>query len=164
MVVIEVGDFGTGKTTLLKQKFLISKMQKRAYALVKKDLNIPCENNFKTFLDDVVNLTNTICVVDEASTAIPREQPDATKREFDRKLLTWFVNARKYNNVIVLVFHALEEVPKWLIKYCDYFLRFKTNDLLQYQMQRFRSFPNLYQSLIDIPTMPNFVYDEIKLR
>lgn len=167
MINIIVGDFGAGKTTMLKTRFISkSKKEKLIYAVMRNDFgkDVPYESDMKKYIDYAVKKANHLFIVDEASTFIPREQPDAAKKDFDKKLITFFVNARKSNNLVFLVFHALEEVPKWLIKYCDTFLRFRTNDMLQYQITRFGSFPNIVKSLKEIPTMQNFEYDEIKLR
>lgn len=165
MIVIITGDFGAGKTTLLKKKFLRANKNKLVYALIKKDLgDYPYERDFKEYINKAVLLKDTIFVIDEAATAIPTKQPEPSKKEFDRKLITWFLNARKCNNAIFIVYHTLREVPIWLISYCDYFLRFRTNDLLQHQRNRFISFPSVTKSIDENPTLPNFEYDEIKLR
>lgn len=163
-VILLTGAKGSGKTTLIKTKFLISKKNKLAYTLIGSDLNIPSESNFNKYLDKAVFLNNTIFIVDEASTAIPWRRPDPTKREFDRKLVTWFLNSRKCNNYIFIVYHSIEEIPHWLIKYLDYILRFRTTDLLQYQIQRFKSFDKIVESLKSYPHIQNFEYDEIKLQ
>lgn len=169
-VVIIVGDFGAGKSTYLKNNFLNkTKKKKFVYALMKRDMpNLPYYSDFVEMVSDGVKVTDSLFVIDEASTCMPREQPDTRKggrKGEDAKLiLTWFLNARKCNNMIFIVYHALEEVPKWLVKYSDYFVRFRTNDMLQYQINRFRSFPSIVQSLQKYPTLPNFKFDTVKLR
>lgn len=165
-IIIVVGDFGAGKTTMLKTQFLKpSKKEKLIYALIKKDLgDYPYERDFKEYINIGVTKANTLFVIDEASTAIPNKQPEPSKKDFDNKLITWFLNARKCNNYIFIVYHTLREIPIWLISYSDYFLRFRTNDLLQHQRNRFISFPNVVKSIDTIPTMKNFEYDEIKVR
>lgn len=169
-ISIVVGDFGAGKSSMLKTRFLNrSKKEKLVYALMKKDMpDYPYESDFRTYVKKSVRMANSLFVIDEASTCMPTEQPDVHKKGeagiFNRNLLEWFLNARKCNNMVFIVYHAIEEIPKWLVKYCDYFIRFRTNDMLQYQINRFRSFPNIVKSLKEIPTMENFEYDEIKIR
>lgn len=173
MIVIIVGDFGAGKTTFLKEKFLNkTQKQKMVYALIKKDIGGNVYNNFKSYIGDAVKLSNTTFVVDEAATALPRKEPDPSKGKFPLELLTWFLNARKCNNAVFIVYHTLREIPIWLISYSDYFIRFKTNDLIQFQKMRFQSFPNIVQSLeknnfpknIRASFGKTFFYDELKLR
>ncbi len=174
MVTIVVGDFGTGKTTYLKRNFLSrSKKPPLVYALISKDFgNSPTERNFKMYIEKASKLSNTTCIIDEAATALPRLAPDPTKNVFSYQMLAWFLNARKCNNSIFIVYHTLREVPIWLVAYSDYFIRFNTNDLFQHQKNRFQSFPNITKCL-ETPekfsktfSMYNkkFYYDEIKVR
>lgn len=166
MIVVLTGDFGTGKSSLIKTKFLKSNKSVLVYALIKKDLgeNLNYEMNFEKYISKAVKMSNANFIIDEAKTAIPKEEPDAQKSQFERDIITWFVNARKCNNSIFIVYHTLREVPIWLISYTDFFLRFRTNDLLQHQKNRFISFPKIVESLEKYPTLPNFKYHEIKTR
>lgn len=166
MVNILVGDFGTGKTTYLKKNFVNrTKKDKLIYALISKDFDgLPCERNFKTYVDKAVSKKDTLFIIDEARTAIPKQEPDVSRGDFDRNLITWFLNARKCNNFIFIVFHSLREIPIWLISYSDMFIRFRTNDLLQHQINRFQSFPAIVESIHEQPTMKNFDWQEITIR
>ncbi len=175
MVTVVIGDFGTGKTTYLKEKFLKhSKKKKLVYALISKDFGgIPTFRNFKMYMNEASKMSDSVFIVDESATALPRKEPDPTKNPFNYQLLCWFLNARKCNNSLFLVFHTMREVPIWLIAYSDYFIRFRTNDLMQHQIMRFSSFPNVVKSLEKPPTQFNksfycygkkFDYDEIRVR
>lgn len=167
-VLIVCGRFGSGKSTYLKTNFLNrTKKKKRAFALEKQDfVGIKCETDFIKMIMESTGVTDTLYVIDESAVAIPREQPDPAnpKKIFDKKLISWFLNARKYNNFIVLVFHSLSDIPTWLLKYVKWFIRFATNDQLNYQRNRFISFPALIKSIDEEGIIKeNFVYDEIKI-
>jgi len=166
MVNIVVGDFGTGKTTYLKNNFVLkTKRDTLIYALISQDFGgLHCERNFKKYVDLAVTKSNTLFIIDEAKTAIPKQEPDVSRGDFDYKLVTWFLNARKCNNFIFIVFHSLREIPIWLISYSDMFIRFRTNDLFQHQLNRFQSFPPIVESIKEFPNMPNFTWDEITIR
>jgi hypothetical protein len=166
MVIILAGDFGAGKTTYAKKNFIEpAKQRVLAYALLKKDLpGVPTTTDFVGFVTNAVKLNNTTFFIDEASTAFPDEKPDARRSTFNRNMLVWLLNARKFNNILIIVYHDMGEIPLWLVKKSDYFVRFRTNDLLQYQISRFSSFPNIVKNLKDHPTMPDYKYYELQLR
>ncbi len=148
MIVILVGSLGTGKTTYLKKKFLNkTKKNKLIFARVKQDIGGKVYTNFKDYVSDAVLLSNTTFVVDEAKTAIPRNEPDVSKNKFGVDLITWFVNSRKLNNPIFIVYHSLRDIPVWLLGYTNYFIRFTTIDQFQHQKNRFQSFDSLCERL-----------------
>jgi hypothetical protein len=163
-VIIVVGDFGTGKTTLIKNYLLKAKGRKvKIFALVRNDYKENVYTDFKKYVYDVVNVKDTFCVIDEAKAVLPKKIPDTPKPHIER-FLKFLINARKLNNFVFIVFHALHEIPIYLIGYADRFMRGRTNDLLQYQKNRFMSFPPVVKSIDDFPTLENFEFDDIKLR
>lgn len=163
MKIILVGASGMGKTTEIKRHIAKSKKTKLGYALISQDFEgvIPIERDFKTFVDKAVKMKNTMFIIDEASTALPNEQPDATKNTFERNLKIFFLNSRKCNNVVFIVYHTMREVPVWLIAYANYFLRFNTSDQLQHQLTRFQSFPTIVKSIQENPIIPKYEYEEL---
>ena len=85
--------------------------------------------------------------------------------DMNNKLADFLVNCRKLNNFIFIIFHSLSQIPsEWLIPYLDYLIRYKTNDLLQYQISRFKSFANIVRNLIEVKTVPDFKPIILKLR
>lgn len=166
MIVILVGDYGTGKTTVLKDKFLSkTKKKKRIYAPVPKDFpDLKVNDDFENYISDAVKLSDTFFAVDEAVTGVPMKQPDSNSGEHEKNLLLWFVNARKYGNAIFLIYHDFSETPLWIFKKADYLLRFKTNDQIDVQLRRFVTFPNIVKSFRENVIEENFIYDEIKVR
>lgn len=165
MISVIVGSFGYGKTTYLKNTFLNkSRKEKLIYALIGQDFNEhKTIRNFKIFVDDAVKMSDTIFVVDEAKTALPQKEPDANKNPFERNLLTWFLNARKCNNNIFIVYHTLRQVPVWLIGYIDYLVRFGTTEQRKYMLNRFDGIEPIIASLKKYPTIKKFDKDVIKI-
>ena len=168
MISCIVGDFGMGKTTLLKsfiKKAEIHGKDRLAYAVIKKDMgNVEYEGSVLNYVNIATRKKDTLFLIDEASTFLPKKQPEPLKRKFDDDLIKWLINARKCNNMVFFVFHALEEVPHWLIKYLTYFIRFNTQDMLKFQKMRFSDFPKIVQSLTENPSIPKYEYDQVQLR
>ncbi len=170
-VAIVMGFFGSGKTTMIKRDFL-SKVQDKnrilCYALVKKDLGdyTYIMNKYK-FIDIAYKRVNTLFIIDEAKTFFPKDDPDPDDLHHDShnlKMIKWFINARKFNNVILIVYHGLRELPLWLLMYSFWFFRFNTNDQINYQLTRFGSYPTIVESLTKYPKIDLYDYDEIKIR
>lgn len=165
-VTIIVGEMGSGKSTELKRRFLSkTKRNVLCYALIQKDMgNYTYDSDFRNLVERGVVMKETMFVIDEARTAIPDAKPQPTKKEWDKKLVTWFLNSRKCGNMIFIVFHGLSEIPVWLLMYTNFLIRYNTIDQINYQITRFRSFPAVVKSLEDFPTIPKFKYDQITLR
>lgn len=166
MIAIFVGDYGTGKTTLIKEKFLSkTKKKKRIYAPVPKDFpDLKVETDFELYMNDAVKQTDTFFVIDEAVTCIPMKQPDSNSGDHEKNILLWLVNARKFNNAIFFVYHDFTETPLWIFKKADFLLRFRTNDQYDIQIRRFNTFPKIVKSFKENNITENFVYDEITPR
>lgn len=166
-----VGDMGSGKTTFVTKNFCEkTKREILCYLRVRSDFPIKRAKVFTNFMDFIATAntkTNCIFFIDEAFTCLPKRlniRPDKPDK-IDNQLADFLVNARKLNNFVFIVYHSLNQVPTdWLISYLDYFVRFRTNDLMQYQFNRFSSFPNIIRSLQEKNITENFVYDVIKIR
>ncbi len=172
MVTLVIGEMGSGKTSYLKSTWLYKTIKKiLCYALMRADMgNYEYERNFKQYIEKAVTKSDMLFVVDEAKTAIPKKEPDASqymitgKKKFDYELVTWFLNSRKCNNAIFIVFHGWREVPLWLLMYTNYVVRFRTKDQINIQKRRFESFQPIIDSFENYPTMKRFEYDEIKIQ
>lgn len=163
-VFVLAGEFGSGKTTLLKHylKKIDPKKKRMLFALVKNDLGSDIIKSSKEFFAEAVNSKDTCMIIDEARIALPKSIPD-NPGEHDLRILTTFINARKLNNIIFIVYHSLGEIPLWLLKYTDILLRFRTKDQLQYQRARFASFANIVESIDNFPSIEKFEHDQIIL-
>lgn len=163
--ILLAGEMGSGKTTLSKEYISRTKRHNNVFALLKQDFpaNVPVYTNFEKYISDAVKKSNEIFVCDEAYTVLPKNEPNP-KNAHEHRLLVFLVNSRKLNNLTLWNFHALNQIPLWLLNYSSLLVRFKTKDLLQYQITRFGSFPTVVKSLTDFPEIPQYEYDEIKLR
>lgn len=166
-----VGDTGTGKTTLIKQ-FAKAAGDKEIHCYVRIDGDFKIKNakvytNFAEFVSVTVRKKNSIIIIDEAFTALPNKLNVKMGKPHDlhNQIADLLVNARKMNNFIFIVYHSFSQIPtQWLIPYLHYLIIFRTNDLLQYQTQRFQSFPLIQQYLNGEIINKNFVKRTIKLR
>lgn len=166
-VNILTGGMGMGKTTYIKENFLkITKRKKYVFARVKNDYddveNVQCFTDFEKFMSLVFNVTDSVVVIDEAYTVLPKELN--VKRKIDEMIAVFLVNSRKLNNFVFILNHSLKQTYLWELDYTDTFIRFNTNDLIQHQRNRFISFPPVTDSLEAYPKMNKFEFDEIKIR
>lgn len=167
-----VGDTGTGKTTLLKEKYCSKVTDKNIFAYVRLDddfdiKNSQTYNNFMQFLTKIHRVKDSLIIIDEAWTALPEKLSIKINnpKHPHNMLADVLVNARKMNNFVFIIYHSFSQVPtQWLIPYLHYFIIYRTNDLLQYQYTRFKSFPEIAKYLKGKPIKENFVKKEIKLR
>jgi hypothetical protein len=168
-----VGVTGAGKTSFIKDNFASQCTNKKIliYATVRSDFddfpNAIVFTNFSDFLDAALKEKDALCIIDEAFSCLPDKlniKPDKPKN-IHNKIARFLTDSRKLNRFVIIIFHALAQVPtQWLLHYLDYFIRFTTQDLLQYQIQRFKSFPNIVQNLIKFPVLPKFTPHKLKMR
>lgn len=178
-VIVLAGDMGCGKTSLIALDYF-AKTNRKKYRFVRRSATL--QNNptpiqkrifselqkskeykdFIPFINKMITETNSIITIDEAFSVVPKQIN--VKNEEDEKLMTLLVNTREANNFLFFIYHTLRDIPIWLIGYADYFIRYRTNDLFQFQRNRFMSFPEIVKSIDENNITENFVYDEIKIR
>lgn len=157
-VYIVAGRMGCGKTTFVKALMQSTDCFKAAYALVKCDYDEVTQfKDYEYFLHLMNSKTDSIFVIDEAYTCLPDALQVRTK-PLDRMLAEILVNSRKYNNLIFIVFHNLQQMKKWLPAYTNYFVRFNTQDQISYQLARFKSYSGMRYSLVNKPSFEPFIY------
>ncbi|MGZ3883553.1 MAG: ATP-binding protein, partial [Bacteroidia bacterium] len=156
-IVAVVGCTGEGKTTFVKKFSGGTNKKVYCYLRIESDFidsNTKVFTNFMDFLKEAHTKSNCVFIIDEAVTCLPKKlSVRMDKPNSPHNMLSDFlVNARKSNNFVFIIMHALAQVPTdWLIPYLDYFVRFNTNDMMQYQLQRFREFPEIVNNLITVP-------------
>lgn len=165
-IIVIVGEQGAGKGSVLKSRFLVIPKEKLCYALIRADLgeNLTYIRNRDEYINKACTMKDTMFVIDEAQTFFSKKEPDSANNPMDRKMMEWFVNQRKCNNMILIVYHSLRDVPLWILTHTNYFLRFNTKENLNIQKTRFSSHPNIVTSIENYPVIEKLEYDEIKLR
>lgn len=168
-VICLVGETGSGKTTYVKEWVSKSKKELIAYCRIREDIGMKGKiyTNFLDFIEEANTKKDSHIFIDEAFTCLPKRlniKPDKPEN-IHNQIADFLVNSRKLNNFVWILYHSLSQVPTdWIIPYLNYFVRFQTNDQLNYQLTRFSSFPNITNSLINYPTIDKFDCDEIKIR
>lgn len=171
-VIPIVGEPGSGKTTFVLNE--IDDLKRPAIAYTFKPQNydsVECEvyRIFDDFLSMGLQSANTIMIIDEAETVIPKNEPTAkhtTKGFISNPMLELFAGAREYNNLIYPIFHDLRDLPLWLLKYCNPggIIRFNTQERLDIQIQRFKDFTGVVESLEKSPQIGKHKFRFISLR
>jgi len=172
-VVCLAGETGSGKGTFIKDKCNeAGEKEVICYLRIRDDFKVPGKKvkvftNFIEFLRYAHTKKDCIIIIDEAFTCLPKKlNISMTNPNHPHNLLAdILVNARKLNNFVFIVYHSLSQIPtEWLIPYLNWLLRFFTNDLIQYQLQRFKSFPKIHNSLLTVPQVEQYKNIPLKLR
>jgi hypothetical protein len=170
-VICLAGELGAGKTSYIKKFAAKAKTKKTVcYLRISDDWNdgkVLTFTNFVEFIKYANTQTNTLFIIDEAFTCLPKKLNIKMNKpnDINNLLADFLVNCRKLNNFIFIIYHSLSQIPtEWLIPYLDYLVRFKTNDLMQYQVSRFKSFDTIVKSLLLDDTPQKYKYITLKLR
>jgi hypothetical protein len=122
---IIVGATETGKTTFVKS--LLAKVPNKK-ALFVWDVNNEYKNLFpyefleiETFMDKAVCLEKSVIVIEEATISF-------NNRSCDENLQDILVRKRHTKNHVILVFHSMRSVPRYIYELSNYITIFKTND------------------------------------
>lgn len=172
-IIVIVGGTNQGKTTFIKKRFASQCKKKNilCYARMRTDFsedkNINVHTNFMNFLNEANRENDTLCIIDEAFTCLPKRLNISMDNQNHphNKLSDFLVNSRKANRFVIIIYHAFAQIPsEWLIPYLDYIVRFNTNDQMQYQVTRFKSFPNIADNLVSMPVVENYKPEILKLK
>lgn len=170
-VIAIVGAMGEGKTTYVKGYTSKSRRNSLCYLRIgsdfENDKKVNAHTNFMQFIKEGNKSKDRICIIDEAFTCLPKKlniKMDNPNHPHNQ-LADFLVNSRKMNNWVFIIFHSLSQIPsEWLIPYLDRLVRFNTTDLMQYQFQRFKSFPNIANDILEYPTIEKYKPRKLKLR
>lgn len=166
-----VGDLGAGKTTYIRN--FVEKCKGRnvlCYLRIGSDFHIPGAKIYTDFLEFIkaaIKAVDSILIIDEAYTCLPKKLNIKLGKPSDphNMLADILVNSRKLNNFIFIIFHSLSQIPtEWLVPYLDYIIRFITNDMLNVQAVRFKSFPSIVNNLLNVRINKKFEKSILKLR
>ncbi len=122
---IFTGATGTGKTTFIKN--LLSGVS-NPDSIIIYDVNNEYKDfypypllNFETFTQKVKRVSNAVIVFEESTIFL-------NNRSCNRDLTELLVRKRHNCNYIILVFHSLRSVPRYIYELCNYITVFHTND------------------------------------
>ena len=129
MIIIIVGGTGTGKTTLCKEIITNYETKNRyildfnnEYANLKNKYT-KLFNDYDIFIEKLPAFQNSYILIDEASIYF-------NSHRYSNILLSKLVKHRHDKNIILLCFHSLRLVPKYVNDFCNYIIIKKTNDNL----------------------------------
>jgi predicted AAA+ superfamily ATPase len=123
--IIIVGATNTGKTTFVKK--LITKVPNKR-ALFVYDVNNEYKEffphpllNIEDFMEKTQFISNGVFVLEEATIYL-------NNRSSNEYLTSLMVRKRHTNNTIILVFHSMRSVPRYIYELANVIVIFKTND------------------------------------
>lgn len=132
-----VGMRGMGKSYIVKQ--LISTAHPDSLLIYDPNKEYTQYYNkpllkFTQFADMVPKVSNAVIVVEEATIFL-------NNRGYNIDFVDAVVRARHTNNTIILVFHSLQDFPKYLFRLCNIVILLKTGDTLDYVEKTYQSPP-----------------------
>jgi len=121
---IVVGATGTGKTTYIKN--IIKRVNKNALFIydVNKEYTayFPYKfTDFETFIESASRIKNGVIILEEATIFLSNR----SSNDYLRSIL---VRKRHTNTFIILVFHSMRSVPRYIYELANYITIFHTND------------------------------------
>lgn len=126
--IIVVGGTGMGKSTFVKS--CLSHVAPENIWLYDvnneyRDYIVPLPQlpSFQAFCDHAAKLNQSVIVFEEATIFL-------NNKGSNQKLIDILVRKRHTENLIILVFHSLRSVPKYLLDLCNIMVLHKTNDPL----------------------------------
>lgn len=121
---IIVGATGTGKSTFVKN--LLSVVNPDCIAVY--DVNNEYQNFFPYPLTDFESFTRKVTRLKKAVVVFEESTIFLNNRGTNQNLIDLLVKKRHNQNYIILVFHSLRSVPRYVFELCNYITVFKTND------------------------------------
>lgn len=161
-VIIIVGNTGTGKTTEAKKILASISMPKYIYDVNKEwteygNQQAVFPSDFKIFVNNCKLKTNTCLMFEEATIFLTH----AGSSESIRNIL---VRKRHTNNIIIFNFHALRQVPLYLLDFCNYLILGKTNDIPKNIYNKFDSFTDIIEAFEEVQeSEDNYIKEYVKL-
>lgn len=155
-VILIAGKKKSGKSNLISAIYKQVGENRPAYIYDKNNeykWKFGIENAYKRALDDelfidtVTNLKNSFIVYEEASTYLSGMSRSSKEAKKIKNLIT---RSRHSNNILVLAFTSLSDIPPFVYSDSDYIALYKTNDFASALDSKFRKnedFMNHYESV-----------------
>jgi len=149
VVFLIVGARGTGKSTEMRK--MLEKVHPKARLVYDpsdqfSDLFPYPLIEFKDFTPKMVNVSNALIAIDEATIFL-------SNRGNDDDVKNVLVKARHKNNIIVFCFHSFRSIPFYIYELSDYVIILKTGDNEDLIQSRFKD-ERLTQAFIRIKNLP----------
>lgn len=145
-VVINVGGTGAGKTTYTKK---LLKKHKGLKLIFDPNKEYGQESiTMSEFIDQGKIAKNTLIVFEEATIFFSTSGTDMAIKEL-------LVKKRHTNNFYIFNFHALSQVPLYILMFCDYFVLFKTNDQIAQVERKFKGNPEVFRAFSKVRNSGN---------
>lgn len=150
--VLIVGNTGRGKSTTARKLVEIAKKEKREILIYDpnaewKDFYSGKFENKKDFLNRCANKKGAFILFEESTIFF-------SNRGNEEQLIDLLVRKRHANNKIVMNFHSLRSLPKYIIELCNYMVLYKTADTPEFIINKLDGFDEIiecYNQLLDIP-------------
>jgi hypothetical protein len=157
--LLVVGATDVGKSFYIKD--LISKNLKNFECLVVYDVNneyshlspYDFESDFEKFAENATHLRNSIIIFEEATIFLDG------RTIADKYTKTVLALKKHRNNMIILVFHAVSEIPLYVYRLANYITIFKTNDLPDMSARELRDI-RLKEFMQRVKNSPDIHYHE----
>lgn len=158
-LIILVGCPGAGKTH--KAKSLIEKANPDAcylfdvnaeYGKKYKQWYTQLDGDIDEFVTHIRRVTNGIILIEDATGFLP---VNSRNNLFVRCLQ----GRRHTNNTYILLFHSMQDIPKYILRFCNAIFIFKTLDRFDYVQ---KTFGDVMSRDGDLATAWKAIYDESK--
>lgn len=147
--IILVGATGCGKTHFTKN--MIRSVNKNALLIFdvndeyKSFSDMPFNPNMDKFLDRIYDSNNDTHRIKKAVILLEDATSFFSTRGSDSVLTKMLVAKRHSGNTYILLFHGMQDVPKYIVRKCTDMVIFKTNDNPKYVEREF-DYLNIYQN------------------
>jgi len=156
--IINVGYTGTGKTTWTKKKLQESPQQKFIYDPNGEypEFGGKVNYDFEKFMKEATNKKDTLILYEEATIFF---RHSSNNKEITNQL----VRKRHTKNTYIFNFHAIHQVPLFIMDFCNYFVLRKTNDIDKNVWNKFNEFKGIYDAYKYVQESENR-YDLVSLK
>lgn len=161
--ILIVGMTGEGKTTVAKNlasqfysdKLLIYDVNNE-YSDYGEGVRPADQVDEEQFLSECQNSRGKVVLIEESTIFFG-------VRKSNDKLRRLLVSKRHHNNIYLLLFHSLGDIPTNVFRLCNYLYLLKTNDSEKAIDTKFDSFPDIQEAYHLLKSKPKYSLIKIKL-
>lgn len=154
--IVIAGATKTGKTTLVKKLLKVHKGKKLIYD-VNNEYGIPYMD-MDSFIEKAKRVEKTLIVFEEATIFFGTTGSS-------KEMKTLLVRKRHTKNLFIFNFHALSQVPLYVLMFCDKLIIKKTNDQLPQLERKYKGNPAIFKAFTEVHNSPDrFATKVLKLQ